>query len=254
LNAERLLIVELGNTAANDLADHNFEPEAIVLRDENFRQIDQGGSNHAARPVSDVVRTQKGHLEAGRVTRIVANGPRFGAIRPLTGHKRTLAAMIIDANGLVFSEMQGQSGHLEAPAGTMIVASGPVLNAVRLRADQIVGLAETTSVASGPVFGVIQPRVDRAEAQIAPIIVASGANFSSGLANLGRLDAVQKVIAAVKIGPADRVADQLRAGPDSRDGQDRTLVPAAPAAGAVVLAAAMAQNVPKWPATHRKQG
>jgi hypothetical protein len=68
------------------------------------------------------------------------------------------------------------------------------------------------------------------------------------------LDVGQAAIAAAKIGPADHVADPVRAGPDSRDGPDRTLVPAAPAVAAVVLAAAMVQNVPEWPANHRKQG
>jgi hypothetical protein len=121
----------------------------------------------------------------------------------------------------------------------MIGVSAPVLDAVRLRADQIAALAETTRVASALVFGAIQPQADRAEAQSAQIIVANGANFSSGLANLGHLDVVQEATAAAKIGPADRV----RAGPDSPDGPERTLVPAAPAVAEVVLAAAMVQNV-----------
>jgi hypothetical protein len=139
--------------------------------------------------------------------------------------------------------MQGQIGHLEARAGMMIGVSAPVLDAVRLRADQIAALAETTTVASAPVFGAIQPQADRAEAQSAQIIVANGANFSSGLANLGHLDDVQEATAAAKIGPADRVADLVRGGPDSPDGPERTLVPAAPAVAEVVLAAATVQNV-----------
>ncbi len=252
--ADGLLIAEHGNGARDDLAGQNFERVVIVPRDANFPRIDRAGRVHAGRPVSDVIPTQKGHLEAVHVTKIAANGLRFDAIRPLMGHKKTFAAMIIDVKGPVFSETRGQIGDLKAHEETIIVANAPVLDPVRLRADQIVGLAETTSVARAPPFIVIQPRANPAGAQIARLIVANGAHLSSGRANLGHLDIVQEAIAAVKIGPADHVAGRVRAGPGFPDDPDRTLVPAPPAVAAGVLTAARVRNIREWSANHRKEG